>query len=294
MSVRGLVGFGPGTLAHLYNHAIEQNDLFATENDRRVFYELLLEELPRDQLAILAWCLIGNHFHLLLRILEDAVAMSVMMRDVQSRYARHHSRTTGRRGALHMGRFGRRLVHSDAYARLVVAYIHANRVKDGFWREPTTDPWSSHRAWLGLVADPLIDLSDRAVLFGDAAGYGAAFDALLPTWTRHDPATLLERTVLRTVSQLLVHHPALRRYERGLGAAALVAHAGYTQAQAAARVGLDPSNGARTVRTAREAGQALLRELEARLFAPDGVLLAASPGPAPRTTESGRLYLPGR
>jgi putative transposase len=264
---QGLNGIQSGDFVHVSNHAVEGSDLFPTDADRRAFLREV-RAARTDDVDIVAWSLVRNHYHMLLKILGDPAAMASFIQQFQARYAINHNVEYGRRGALHWRRYNRGVVGSDAGACVVTAYIHANRVKDGFCQDPATDPWSSHLDYLDLRRDKaasLVDLAYRDQLFGGTATYAATFAELLPRWTTTGPQDVLYRAVLRHMNAAIREQPHLLTCSPGLRCAALVEHAGLSAYEAAKIVGIKPNNGARTVRRARRTSGRLLAAVGERL-----------------------------
>lgn len=257
---RGLDGLGPGDFIHICNHAVEESELFPDDVHREQFLAELQEAaLPTVDVA--AWSLVGNHFHLLVHLREDPRSLATFLRVAQGRYAVWFNRRHDRRGALLWRRYHRRPLPTEAAIRLVVGYIHANRLKDGFCTSADADPWSSHRAWLGLAPPLFADTAHRDLLFGTVEGYRHAFADMLPHWSDSEPRSLYEQLVLDELDD----HAHFARYRRGLQVAALVEYANRSPSEIAERVGLSPSNATRAQRVARQWGHTLLTEVGARL-----------------------------
>ncbi|MEZ4236109.1 MAG: hypothetical protein R3F59_08095 [Myxococcota bacterium] len=264
--MRGLSFLREGDFLHVHNHAVEEGTLFVSDDDRAKFL-WCARRAPREHISILAWSFVGNHFHFLLKLLSDPSFVAAYLRDLQARYAEGRNLELGRRGALHWGRYGRVPIASEEAARYVVAYIHANRVKDGFCNDADADRWSSHRAYLGLAPPDLVDLHHRKLLFGTAEDYRAAFEELLPRWTEQTPEALFAAEVLAAVGTVVAARPVLARYQAALGCAALVRYARINASKAARRVGIRPSNGARAAARGFALGEHILDEIGARLRA---------------------------
>lgn len=132
---------------HVVARGVGRQIIFEDNVDRRRFLALLKERLTDTEGALLAWCLMDNHFHLLLRIpLEE---LSKTMRSLQTAYALFFNRRHDRVGHLFQDRFKSEPVEDEAYLLTVVRYIHRNPVKAGF-SETCRFRWSSYNAYLGL------------------------------------------------------------------------------------------------------------------------------------------------
>ena len=98
------------------------------------------------------YCLLGNHYHLLLVPHEHPV--SRLMQQLNATYCQAFNRRHGRVGHVLQGRFGSRLVQDGEYARTVVRYLAWNPVVAGLAGGPDEWVWSSYRAVLGLDTEP--------------------------------------------------------------------------------------------------------------------------------------------
>lgn len=137
-----------------YYHVVTRGNgrqrIFEDDGDRRAFVETLGRFAAGDGVAVIAWCLMDNHVHLLVRMrLEE---LSELMRALGSAYASFFNRRHDRVGHLFQDRFRSEPVESEAYLLTVVRYIHQNPVAAGL--APSCEyRWSSYRAYLGLPCE---------------------------------------------------------------------------------------------------------------------------------------------
>ena len=142
---------------HVTARGNERKDIYRDPADRQRFLETLEEAVGRFGLVVHAYCLLGNHYHLLLQTpranLSDAAGW------LQATYSIRFNRRHQRSGHLFQGRFKAHLVEADLYARQLVKYIHLNPVRPKDKRRPVPLErraelaryrWSSHRAYAGL------------------------------------------------------------------------------------------------------------------------------------------------
>jgi REP element-mobilizing transposase RayT len=119
----------PGTLYHVTNRGVDRRDLFRSDFDRVIFLAMLALACVEDGLKIHAFCLMPNHFHLLV---EDPCGMlSRLMLRLQSAYARYFNNSRGRRGSGHLfgDRFFCEVVDSARYYDEVTSYILLNPLR---------------------------------------------------------------------------------------------------------------------------------------------------------------------
>lgn len=130
--------------------------IFRSDDDCRIFLGILEEVVRRTRCAILAGCLMRNHFHLLVQVGE--ISLSVVMGRVLSRYAKYFNARQKRRGHLFQSRFKAKLCADNAYLVTVLRYIHRNPVKDGLVASPGEWQWSSHHQYMGPIHSTLISV----------------------------------------------------------------------------------------------------------------------------------------
>jgi REP element-mobilizing transposase RayT len=105
-----------------------------TDEDCQSLLELLREGSTRFGVSGMSYCLLGNHFHLLLAVGHHSV--SRLMQQVNSKYAQDFNRRHERVGHLYQGRFGSRIVDHGAYTRAVFRHISLNPVAAGQVQDP--------------------------------------------------------------------------------------------------------------------------------------------------------------
>ncbi len=163
----------PGTWHHVMNRGAGHQDIFPAVADRERFLDLLGTIDRRFALETHAYCLMDNHYHLLVR--SQAGRLSEAMQHLGARFTRAVNGRRDQDGPVFRGRFHSVLVSDEAHLPQLVRYLHRNPLDLG-WR-PSLDryPWSSHAAYLGRAPAPWW-LHQRAVLGlfqGDLGSYRA-------------------------------------------------------------------------------------------------------------------------
>jgi len=134
---------------------IEKRAIFRDDLDRRDFLTRLTKALPRNGTLCLAWALLPNHVHLVLK--TAAAPLAGLMASLNTGYALYFNRRHGRVGHLFQNRFRSRAVLDDADLLGVVLYVSGNPLKHGMVRsleELGSLPWCSYGALMGY-AEPL-------------------------------------------------------------------------------------------------------------------------------------------
>ena len=133
----------PGVISHITQRASGADLLFHEEDD---FLEMLarLKQVSQTQkLEIIAFVLMPNHLHLLLR--QSEANLYEAMRELFSRYAQRHNKKYERKGHLFGGPYRQAVCMDEAYAVTVSLYIHLNPVRAGLVHQPKDYRWSSCR-----------------------------------------------------------------------------------------------------------------------------------------------------
>jgi putative transposase len=150
----------PGIAHHIVQRGNRQQRIFHTHGDCRRYVDMLAETSSAHTVECLAWCLMPNHVHLVLRPATAAGLRSVMS-SVHTRYAQHINRREQSSGHLFQDRY-RSYPMDDAHLMIAVRYVENNPVKAGLVLHAAEWRWSSARAHLGLGRDPLTDVAAMA------------------------------------------------------------------------------------------------------------------------------------
>jgi REP element-mobilizing transposase RayT len=142
----------PGVASHVMSRGNNKQDIFTDDTDYSRFLELLSKVCDRFHVRCLAYCLMRNHTHLLLRPEDKPV--SRLMQHLNSTYCQWFNRRHQRVGHVLQGRFKGRLVDNDASMIRVLRYILRNPVAAGYVEDPGAWRWSSYRATVGLETRP--------------------------------------------------------------------------------------------------------------------------------------------
>ncbi len=142
----------PGMLYHVVARGNEKQCIFHDDVDYCAFLELLGQALERFGARCPSYCLLWNHYHLLLK--AGTLPISRLMQQLNSSYCQRFNRRHGRVGHVLQGRFYSRIVEDGAYAREVLRYIALNPVNAGRAGDPREWPWSSFRFAMRAEAQP--------------------------------------------------------------------------------------------------------------------------------------------
>ena len=195
-----------GQVYHLYDHAVNKNNVFAQSDNYRYFlakYEPLLTPV----VDTMAYCLMPNHFHMAIRVktpefilhsppqlleswqlsknsppIDFQRRVSQQFSNFFNGYTQALNKQQSRRGALFEGNFCRKIVTDRAYCQTLICYIHHNPVKHGFCEH--YKEWH-HSSFPTLIFDETPTFLRRDLAFS-AFGGKAAFVEAHDNWKSRD------------------------------------------------------------------------------------------------------------
>lgn len=147
----------PGIPHHVTARGTRREPTFFSDEDYARYVALLRHGCAKAGTAIWAWCLMPNHVHLLL-VPSSPNGLSAAVGRAHRRYALEINRRQGWCGAFWQGRFGS-VPLDERRLHICFRYVELNPVRARLAGRPEGWRWSSARAHLGLVADPLTDLA---------------------------------------------------------------------------------------------------------------------------------------
>jgi putative transposase len=204
---------------HIFNRGVDKRAIFSSERDFSRFYESLylfndanykhrdghlftrlgdlscheINEEDRSPLvSIVSFCLMKNHFHLLLRQKVEG-GISLFMKKITQGYSRYFNEVNERSGTLFEGRYKAVEVKADNHFLHMPRYIHLNALDgiNGEWRKGSVEDWqrakrkldefewSSHHVYKGKDQIlPVVDLLEVRDLFVESCQY----EAYLKEW----------------------------------------------------------------------------------------------------------------
>lgn len=142
----------PNAWYHVMNRGAARQKIFKNTMHRIMFLNLLKECHLMFNVTISAYCLMDNHYHLLLSTPEANLPR--VMRHLNGIYTQLFNRSLKRDGSLFRGRYKAKLIDEDCYQLIVSRYIHLNPVEASLVSHPGEYKWSSYRAYIGLEATP--------------------------------------------------------------------------------------------------------------------------------------------
>lgn len=213
--------FALGEFYHLYNRGTDKRNVFTSRFDRDRFLALLylanqdgavdlklqgqtLSEVIQERtgaplVEIVAYCLMPNHFHLLIRELEEG-GISKFMQKLTTGYTMYFNKRHDRSGALFQGTFKATHVADDRYLRYLISYIHLNPIKliEPKWKETgITDKAHAERYLETYMLSSYLDYLGKKRLEGmilarealpEYFSSGTEFKTFVTEWLTYAPA----------------------------------------------------------------------------------------------------------
>ncbi len=142
----------PGAFYHITSRGNEKRAIFSDRRDRERFIGYLESATQRYDATIHAFCLMTNHYHLLLE--TPSGNLPQIMRHINGAYTTYFNVKQERAGHLFQGRYKAILVDADGYAKNLSRYIHLNPVRGNLVEKPEEYPWSSYRCYIDKQLSP--------------------------------------------------------------------------------------------------------------------------------------------
>lgn len=183
-------GLADGLIYHIINRGNGHQQVFHTEGDYHAFVDLMSEAKERHPVKVLAWCIMPNHFHLLVSP-ERAEDLSRWMQWFMTSHVRRYHRFHKSSGHIWQGRYKSFIVQDDKHLLTVVRYIEGNPVRAQLVPSAKEWSWSSH---LGRMDEnnPKIDkmpinLPSEWTSFVDQPLTGGELDRISTSMQRQTP-----------------------------------------------------------------------------------------------------------
>lgn len=159
----------PEGFFHIYNRGNNKGLLFFSDRNYQFFIERLFQYLAFDS-NIIAYCLMPNHFHLLLKVNSTDFTRKNLQLFLMS-YVKSINKEQNRTGSLFQGRFQAKPVEDGEHLLDCVRYIHLNPVTAGLVKNPALWPYSSYYEYLHPKLDTKLNTSLVMEFFANIADF---------------------------------------------------------------------------------------------------------------------------
>jgi REP-associated tyrosine transposase len=141
-----------GALYHVTSRGDGREDIYLKDSDRIAFLAVLAQVSERFNWVCHSYCLMGNHYHLLIETPESNLSKG--MRQLNGVYTQRFNRSHGRVGHVFQGRYKAIIVQKESYLMELSRYIVLNPVRADIVRSAKDWPWSSYRSTVGITEAP--------------------------------------------------------------------------------------------------------------------------------------------
>ncbi|MBU7582347.1 MAG: transposase [Nostoc sp. TH1S01] len=159
----------PGNFYHIYNRVNNHQTIFFERENYIYFLKLLRKHLIINAIDIIAYCLMPNHYHLLVYLRDET--LSEAMKSLSIAYTKAINKRFNRSGVLFQGRFQSIHVAKIEYLINFSRYIHLNPVKAALVQQPEEWEFSSYLEYTGLRAGTLPRPDYIRMQFDDESSY---------------------------------------------------------------------------------------------------------------------------
>ncbi len=197
---------------HIVMKGINANRIFVKDSDYSFFMKFFKEACRDYDVEMLAYCLMSNHIHLMLKFNDDN--MTEMFKSFGAKYVPKYNSNHDRIGPLFNGRFYSSPINDDGYLLAVIRYIHYNPVKAGISKSLDEYRWSSYKEYSGSnegVADTEFiknmysdsDLQLLHIIDNDVLDEAFIFDSWIDGADYSDVAGFLKENEKRNKEELI-------------------------------------------------------------------------------------------
>ena len=167
---KDLLTWQSGMYYHIYNRGVNKSILFREPDNYRFVTEKIQKYRKQYNVSVVAYCLMPNHYHLLLRQDGQEPAGKVPQ-SIFNSYSKAYNLKYSHSGTLFEGRFRAKPIQNSSHLLHLCRYIHGNPVKDGLVASPADWQWSNYLEWIGERDGELVDREFVKDQFGNAQEY---------------------------------------------------------------------------------------------------------------------------
>lgn len=164
------IEYRPGRYYHIYNRGAGKQSIFYEDRDYLDLIALMKKIGAACQLSVIAYCLLPNHYHWLVRQ-KSVIEAGVMPKRVFGSYVQTFNHRYNRTGTLFEGRVKIVPIDDEQYIRHLCRYIHINPVKHAIAASPDLWPYSNYLEWIDQRQGKLVDKEFISEWFTSAADY---------------------------------------------------------------------------------------------------------------------------
>lgn len=157
--------FLEGGIYHVYNRVTRGERVFGEDEEALFLLNTMRKVRDRDGFIVLAWCIMGNHYHLAVRC--TSVPLWRTMASIHTKVSKSYNARYRVYGPFWQGRYKAKLVKSPEYLQQLLVYIHLNSVTAGIVERPDEYVWSGHREIVRRFKNPFVDPDELLLTFDE-------------------------------------------------------------------------------------------------------------------------------
>ncbi len=158
-----------GAFYHVMNRGLERRKIFLNNKHKKTFIDLLSEICDRFNVEVHSYCLMDNHYHLLLR--THLSNLNLVMKYLNGVYTLRFNRDVKRDGPLFRGRYKSILIDKENYLLNVSRYIHKNPSTADIEKDDQKYPWSSYQYYCSSKIKPKWLITTETLDFFNGSSY---------------------------------------------------------------------------------------------------------------------------
>ncbi|MCK4322741.1 transposase [candidate division WOR-3 bacterium] len=169
-----------GAYHHVMNRGIKGVDIFSDDKAKDYFLSALEEKSKKLKMRILTYCIMDNHYHLILQ--NSSERLSDFMKQLNAQYGIYYRKREGGKGYVFQGRYKSTLIQEDRYLDMAIVYVLLNPVRKGEVSDPYGYRWSSIHEYFSGYDSSIVDNKFVEGIFKRIE----RFKELLNEWTNKD------------------------------------------------------------------------------------------------------------
>ena len=171
----GKMIYQQGGIYHIFNRGCDRRKIFMGDDNYRFFLRKVRLLKDKYGIDVIAYCLMPNHFHLLVKQNSDS-PISKWIQKVLSGYVQAFNKQNDRKGTLFESSTKPRLINKDEYLNNIIHYIHLNPVKASLVENPEEWQYSSYKYWISENESSFVSLKLRKEIFTSKQNYLNSFN----------------------------------------------------------------------------------------------------------------------
>ena len=185
--------FEEGAIFHLYNRCVHDEKLFRVTDDYNLFLEKFNQFGQNTPATMIAYCLMPNHYHFIIRQ-NSEIPLYKLMNELISSYVKIYNRMYERKGRLFGNKLQSKLIKDDDYLLSLCHYVHTNPVKANIISPAELWQYSDYSDWISIDSSKKYVNEIRDEFFKDKLDYKTSSEKYLLNYFENKERTESVRT----------------------------------------------------------------------------------------------------